>query len=408
MGKRYLTEKEEGRIRRAIKQKIQFFSPTISPAPKDMTRREIESIRSAIMIYHEAGMKGVVIQPKYMGSYCDIYLHRDLDKTKFYSRRGYEVRLDFEILIQAVKYLHNKFFCDECEINFKDAELIIIQSELMPWHALGGGLIERDFGGYEISHRIHQRYFASTGIKKDVESLTEDPIYRQFLEDKCVMDRKTLLKKYPMHIASQYEALEALAFPDVEQYLQDIEVYSEQLSLYGSAGELHFKPFNILKIVYCDGREVIPGDHKFGFLSVRLNQEENPMFEIDFSTPELDKQIDLAYKFFNTLTDDKKMEGVIIKPIGIWNPDVAPMFKVRNNNYLQMIYGVNFQREYDYYLNKRSIGGKVRASKNQWNIAQEIIKIPMTEISDDNVNYTKLIRGRIYEEDYERLLDSRL
>jgi len=204
-------------------------------------------------------------------------------------------------------------------------------------------------------------------------------------------------------VVSQYEALQALEIPDHEQYQNDIDVYSKQLELYGSDGELHFKPFNILKIISDDGDEMILNDHRLGFEMV----SDDKCFYFEFDNETLEENIQRAYVFFHSLVLDKT-EGIIIKPIGEWTPKVVPMLKVRNNDYLQMIYGVNFQREYNYYLSHRSVGNKMRASRNQWAIAQEILKIPMNQIGNSNQQYVELVRGRIYEEDFEKLLDPRL
>jgi hypothetical protein len=355
------------------------------------------------MIYKEAGMKGVVIQPKYMGSYCDIYLHRDIEKTRFYSRRGYPLQLKQELdLVSAVRSLHDRIFNSGLE-TFVNAEMVIIQSELMPWRALGGRLIDRNFGGYRISHQIYQEYLASTDLGQDIEKLRQDSEYQQFLIDQNTMDRKDLRKKYPAHVVSQYEALQLLEIPDSAQYQKDINVYSEQLDLYGSDGELNFKPFNILKIIFEDNSEKIFNDHLLGF---RMVSDDKYLY-FEFNDETLEADIQSVYDFFDELVADN-MEGIIIKPIGEWNPDIVPMFKIRNNNYLQMIYGVNYQRDYDYYLSRRSVGKKMRASRNQWAIAQEVLNIPMDQIGNDNQRYVELVRGRIYEEDFEKLLDSRL
>lgn len=408
---RALTHKEERRIRRAIEDRIAFFAPTISPAPKNEDTNEIESLENAIRFYYENGATGVIIQPKYMGSYCDIYLHRDIEKTRFFSRRGYPVRLPHDEMIEAVRPLHERIF----GINWiEGAEIYLIQSELMPWSALGKGLIERDFGGYEIAHQTHHDYIKSTGLHSDIAELRSDTGYHQFLIDQGTLTWKELKKKYPSHVVGQYEALKTLEVPDPDVYIEGIEAYSEQLELFGADGPIEFKPFNILKIVRGDGTEVIVNDHGQAFRFVSDDNYVSFRYDGDGNPPGpandeyINSQIERAYGFYRELTEDQRMEGIIVKPLGSTDPKLVPMFKVRSNAYLQLIYGVNFDRNFDYYFSRRRVSRKMRASTNQWKIGQALLAIPLSEINEDNEEYTRLVRGRIYEEDFEKILDSRL
>ena len=77
--------------------KVNAFSPTISPAQKSPERNEIESIYEGIRYFYEKGVQEIVVQTKYMGSYCDIYLHKNLDDTYFVSRNGHKIdHIDIE------------------------------------------------------------------------------------------------------------------------------------------------------------------------------------------------------------------------------------------------------------------------------------------------------------------------
>ena len=89
------------------KNKINAFSPTISPAPKSVERNEIESLYEGILWFVLNGVKEIVIEKKYMGSYCDIYLHRRLEDTYLVSRNGYKINhLDQEQCLRALQGLH--------------------------------------------------------------------------------------------------------------------------------------------------------------------------------------------------------------------------------------------------------------------------------------------------------------
>ncbi len=73
-----------------------------------------------------------------------------------------------------------------------------------------------------------------------------------------------------------------------------------------------------------------------------------------------------------------------------------------------MIYGINFNSKYEYYINKRSISKKIKCSINEWNIAQSLLKIPQINLNEDNKEYYDLIKARIMEEEFEMSLDKRL
>ena len=395
--KRKITTKERTRIRLAIKDRLQFFAPTISPAPKDMSTGEIESIRNAINLFKEAGSKLAILQPKYMGSYCDIYLTKDINDTGFFSRRGYPMRnLDRNELIEAVRPIWNRF-------DWSNAELRIIQSELMPWAALGDRLIERDFGSYGQCHKDHFKYINEANLYAEIKTQKTDSKYIEYLDDMSKMKKAEIKKKYPGHIISHYRALEAIEVPEPNNYMDSIALYDEQLKIYGAAGELFLKPFCLLKTVYSDGTEEVVKSHLNGFMAV----SDDDICVVDLSQDDLEEQILMAYKYFDTLSE-KNMEGVVIKPVEPWGLDTVPMFKVRNNDYLQMIYGVNFQKDYPYYLRRRNTRRKMQCSSNQWKIAEATLRMPTKEVSRDNERYVSLVKARIIEEDYEALLDSRL
>lgn len=398
---RHLTDKEESRIKIAIADHIMHFAPTISPAPKSFDRAEIESLAEAMKYYHEQGEAGVIIQRKYMGSYCDIYLHRDLEKTKFFSRSGYRIpesRVSQDELLKAVYPHWKKFFAEDNGIM-----LAVIQAELLPWAALGAGLIESEFGGYATCHQTHLDYLRDTNLSLEINKLFTSE-YSTYHQDKKILSKKDLEAKYLGHIRSQYEAMKLLELPDTQKYQAAIDLYNQQLKIYGQPGEIELKPFGLLKVIWEDGREEIVENNILSYRAVAVDDA----CEIDFSKQDLGEAIAKAYEFFNKLVLEEQMEGIVIKPITTWNQDMVPMFKVRNVNYLQMIYGIKFQDNYGYYLEKRNIGKKMRCSKNEWNLAQSLLRIPFVNIKPDNEEYIKLVSARILEEDFEGTLDKRL
>lgn len=70
-----LTPNERARIEISARHKLNFISGTLAPADKDGD--VLESLGKALEHYRLAGLKKVVLQPKYMGSRAQVYLERD-------------------------------------------------------------------------------------------------------------------------------------------------------------------------------------------------------------------------------------------------------------------------------------------------------------------------------------------
>lgn len=377
--------------------KVNAFSPTISPAPKSPEKGEIESIDKAIRYFYINDVKEIIVEKKYMGSYCDIYLNKNLEDTYFVSRNGHKIdHIDLDSAIEACRELHARF-------NWDRLNLVIIQSELMPWSALGKGLIENEFGGYLNAHQNHYEHLANTDLYKKIAEVKNTEIYRQFIEDKNTLSSKEFRAKYPHHIIRQYESLSEFKVLDLDVYKKSIDIYQTQIYHFGQQGDIYFKPFNILKKVFDDGTEEFVNDN----LSYKdVNDDEFLHLSIT-NEEELDKAIETVYIWFSALEQDNE-EGIVIKPRQAFINGMPPAFKVRNNQYLTMIYGVNFQDQYDYYIYKRNIGRKLECSINDWMLNWELLKVRYNEINKENYFLKNLVFDRIMGEKAEAGLDKRL
>ena len=379
------------------KNKINAFSPTISPAPKSVERNEIESLYEGILWFVLNGVKEIVIEKKYMGSYCDIYLHRRLEDTYLVSRNGYKINhLDQEQCLRALQGLHDKFSWD-------GVELRIIQSELMPWSILGKGLINNEFSAYYISHEIHAEYLVQSSLYEKLQKIQQEPAYLSFVADAKVLSAKELKDKYPMHIIRQYQSIRDFKFLDLPHYQQNIQLFKRQLDIFGKEAALFFKPFNILKEVYTDGREHFVNDNLSfqqinddDFLHYQFADRED--FEAKY--PQIRAWVDQV--------NQSDEEGVVIKPRTAFLPGMPPAFKVRNNDYLTLVYGVDFQDRLQEQIAKRNIKGKLRCSINDWAINAKLLSIPYSELGEENYELKNLVLDRILGEEIENQLDSRL
>jgi len=398
----YDREKIEARVHYAGLEKINHFSPTISPAPKDKDRNEIESLYKALLYYKNHGITNVLVQPKYMGSYCDIYLNKNLAETKFVSRNGYYIsrrNLNKDDLFEAVKPLHEKMFN-----LYPNAEIILIQSELLPWSILGANLIEYDFLSYLYTQKTHLNLLKNSSLLGKLEKIKNQPLYKQYINDVTSLSREELIKKYKHHIVRQYESIDSVIIYNLNDKEKSINIFDEQLDIFSTQGKPYFKPFSILKIVNTDGTEINTRTiDTFSIVS------DDIQCSLDLNN--FDNSVDLAYKYYNSLVSEN-MEGVMVKALNQMQAidhEIPGCFKVRNNKYLTLVYGLDFNLNYDNIFEKRSINSKVKASINDFKLGNALLNIPYKDVNPSNQDYTKLFTKCILQEKLEKeTLDKRL
>ncbi|MGM5631893.1 hypothetical protein O2K51_13430 [Apibacter raozihei] len=389
--------KLKSRIDWFCKSKVNAFSPTISPAPKSAERKEIESIYEAVYYFLRNGVSQLVVQRKYMGSYCDIYLHKNIEDTYFVSRNGFRIEhISKEEALNACKEIYKK-------LDWSTMELAIIQSELMPWSTLGKGLIENEFRGYLTVHKNHFNELKNSELYHKIEQVKKSEEYKNFISFTSSHSEKEVAKKYPAHIIRQYASVENFTIKNLEAYKQGIDIYEEQIAHFGKTEKMFFKPFNILKKVYEDGTEILVNDN----LSYQEVNDDGLLYLEEINEKNVDIIIEEIYAWYKTLNAENE-EGIVIKPRKAFIKNIPPAFKIRNDQYLTMIYGVNFLEDYDYYLRKRKIERKLQCSINDWMINWELLKVPYAEIKSDNYYLKNLVYDRIMGEKAEINLDRRL
>ena len=379
------------------KNKINAFSPTISPAPKSAERNEIESLYEGLRWFVDRGVNELLVQKKYMGSYCDIYLHKELTDSYLVSRNGYKINhLNRTQWLAALTDLHARF-------SWSDTAIRIIQSELMPWSALGKGLIANEFSAYYISHQIHANYLQQSDLYAKITQIRQKPEYKAFVADAKALSSKELKDKYPNHIIRQYQSARDMKLLDLPNYAKNISLFKKELDIFGKEAPIYFKPFNILKEIKDDGTEVFVNDN-LSFQQINDDEFLHYTFadEADFEAkyPEIRAWVDKM--------NANEEEGVVIKPRKAFLPAMPPAFKVRNNDYLTLIYGVDFQDRLQEQINKRNIKGKLKCSINDWAINAKLLQTPYADIHEENYEFKNLVLDRILGEEIENQLDSRL
>jgi hypothetical protein len=134
---------------------------------------------------------------------------------------------------------------------------------------------------------------------------------------------------------------------------------------------------------------------------------EDKSVVVETATPE---GLATAEQFYNQVTENEKLEGVVVKPDIVYTKGVVPYLKVRNPRYLSIIYGYDytFPSKFDKLFRQKNITRKARVSLEEFEIGKKLLEIPYTEISEDNDKYLKTMAAMVLEEKREVGLDPRL
>lgn len=314
-----LDEYEERQLRMYKRNGIRYISGTMAPAPSDST--SIESLEAGLDMFLKRGCEKVVIQPKFMGSRCQVYLTRgDLGKCFAVSRNGYRISDGIPGVREAIaKILHD-------HEQFHDwKETLILDGELLPWSTLGEGLIEYQFHQYAKS------------VQSELVELANDPLFQNF------------------DIGKEFNTTKRLEL---------LEVFNTQLELYGKKEEVRYQPFAVLSV---DGKASELDNHS----SFQDSGEQQ-----DFRSMIFDLTKDYTYEsiksLFKLYTTEDHMEGIVIKPLEM-TPGMIPYMKVRNEDYLTLVYGYDYKMRYDQLRERKNVSGKLKMSIKEHALATEML-----------------------------------
>jgi hypothetical protein len=297
---------------------------------------------------------------------------------------------------KACRELHKRF-------DWNNLQTVIIQSEMMPWSAMGKSLIDNEFTGYLNAHQNHCKHLEQSGLYEKIKAARQSEAYLQYIEYKASHTQKELKGHFPGHIIRQYDSLAAFKILDLPEYKKYIDVYQEQIEHFGRIGDINFKPFNILKKVFDDGSELLVNDN----MSYSEVNDDEFMILPTGNEKEMNASVERIYEWFAKLEAENE-EGIVIKPRQAFIKNLPPAFKVRNNNYLVMIYGIDFQTNYAHNIQKRKKKKKMECSVNDWMLNWEMLKVKYSEINKENYLLKNLVFDRIMGEQIEATLDIRL
>jgi predicted kinase len=410
-----LSENDQKRLNYVLANKVNFISGTMSPADKDFRSRELESLAKGLDYFKENGVTQVVLQPKYMGSRCNLYLAREVEHCYATSRNGYKItHVD---LTAVFTQLLNKFrpFMDE-----KGADMLIFDGELLPWKALGKGLIEKQFDVIGTALETEIDFLQATGFEKHLGDLATRYETSGFDAMKSKLSKKELVEKFGTADYNSFKDLKGILenWTNLEEQKQAADVYQNQLSLYGKDSELEYKPFSILKIVYANGEEEIPVQ------TWRTSELFELISEDEFTVVDLTTEdgYAAAHAFFEKLTTERGMEGVVIKPelpvgggsgadaAGVGRAGVLPFMKVRNSQYLTLVYGYDyrFPHKYEKLIKQKNIKKKIKASLAEYQLGMQMLQTRLDAIHPENQQFKQTVANLLFEESQESEIDPRL
>lgn len=394
-----LTEKEQKRLLRMVNNQVQYLSGTMAPAAANVEENDLESLQEALNYYRQQGVQQVVLEPKYMGSRANIYLYNKLEDCYGISRKGYKLRLPEmeQVFIQLQQQFAS--YMEENHIS-----MLLLDGELLPWRALGENLIEGEYWPVAKGIEVELDFLKHSQFSQQFQQLAAKLNASDFTVDSHHLSKKQLSEKYGDHSARQFRELLKAAPHQVPLAEQEaaLQLYQQQIELYGKDAPLSFKAFDLLKIVYQDREEVVaqPTSEIYQF----LNKDE--FLLVDLNSPSAEEQ---AQAYFEKMTLAQQMEGIVVKPEHQKN-GVAPFLKVRNEAYLTLIYGFTYHSSHSYQklIKGKNISHKLRTSIKEYELARELLRLPIDELTKENTEYLNLLANLLFEMDKESAFDPRL
>lgn len=395
-----LDDFDRKRLNYVLRNKINFISGTMSPSDKDVETNDLESLKQGLEYFKQNGVEEVILQPKYMGSRCNIYLSQNLEECFASSRNGFKIEhID---LTEVFCSLQSKF---GSYMKNNQLKTLVLDGELLPWMALGKGLIEKQFDVVEKALDSEITFLKQFGFEKSFEELVGRFNETDYKHDQVKSSKKDLSDKYGHATYNTFKCLmETLpTYVSLLEHEKAFDVFKEQLAIYGQEAEMEFKPFAILKMMKENGSEIV------------FNGKTSEMFKLissdEFITLNLhDENVyETALAYFNELTTERKMEGVVIKP-EILKEQVAPYMKVRNPKYLTIVYGYDyrFPHKYTKLMKQKSIRNKLKTSINEFKLGNQMLEVKIEDIQPTNNHYKQVVANMLFEANKEKAIDPRL
>ena len=376
-----LNPKDKYRLNKLLHGKVNFLAGTMPPAAK--YNGDLESLEWVLKYYHEQGVFDLILQTKWMGSRCQVYLVENPEDCYVVTKRGFMRRfseLEYQYS-QLWQRLTDHWLIKNSYTSAKP-RMFILDAELLPWGFLAEGLINKDFLGISEMMRAETVVLQDSGFLDQAARLEE----RYAGYNKNEVNKKAIVDELGHHVwqnLTGYWKLDEELIPLPTQ-LENLDRYDAQVRRYANYNTIPtLVPFFVLKVVYADGSE-IQGynlyDNEVGYLAAY------DYYQLGYQY--LDTRADFEYsltkakQFFDRQTTAWQ-EGIVVKPRKIL-PDVIPYFKVRNSEYLRMVYGPNYDhpKQFNRLWERKQIKTKMRKCLAAWKLGWEMLKIPYAELKN--------------------------
>ena len=365
---------QERHIQKHMKTNMSFIANTIPPAPADYTINDIESLRRGVQYFIDRGINLVHVEPKHMGSRAQIYLTKDINTCQVFSRGGHKIPLLHDLRKQPTTDVLDDLsdlqrravvltpLVEQMMVKYADQyeQLMIVDAELLPWTLFGQKWIDSAFNTYHHTLNV---------------------LATEFLDDPAL------------------KSLDIKQHLDVDIVLTGADIMNHQIQLYTNPNiQPHFQPFSVL---YRDGVVLMKEPQSVRYNSVNTDM---PGLLVDLTDASAFDQI---FEFYQQHVD-ADFEGIVIKP-EVWNDGVLPAMKVRNPNYLTIVYGADYECRLQSLIKNKWIDPKARISMKEAGINFQLLSLlqPDGSISDSGKR-ENLIRAMVGELEREQTLDPRL
>ena len=375
-----LDDDDTRKLNSFIRNKVPYISGTMCPA--DKTDSSLEDIKTVLAYYTSTGQTQVLMQPKYMGSRAQVQLYRNDIGYDVFTRNGFKLRHteELDIAISSLRnYITNNNKLYDF-VNWKDQSTsILLDCELMPWSYLGKGLIEDTFEAYYYSHKLHIETMVKHGFYSDLEAYKSSDDYVNKVES----------ANKQVNSFNQWRNT---------SNLNNLNIFGTELDKYSSTKAPYFMPFNILKVESED--KILYSNSEFNKFNnyELLSLLQTPLHVVDTSN------LTEAIRVQNLYSH---LEGVVVKPY--YNVEgQAPYIKVRNVDYLRLVYGHDYTSKLDKFIDKKSIKGKLRVSINEWQLGNALLDMHSSTFDDSNKEYVNTLIRLMFELKKEQGLDPKL
>lgn len=428
-----LQNKINRRLNQLKRDGVKFISGTIAPADSCIDVNSIEPVFKAIEYYEEKDEElNLSVQIKWMGSRGSMYLFRGkLEASFVVTRSGFKIGYGSDRIEDSKKFFqhwYKKVFEDAA---FDEAEEVILDGEIMPWNAIGEGLIQRQFVGYSDAVHTEIDFLIEHGFDVAVQDVMND--VRAQYYDLDAADRK----KHPRR--ETFELTKDILYHyDTESQADCIEKFDAQLANYNVKLKPFYVAFDVLRIKYPNGtvmvddgwmasnvvkysmlRKMWPTTAKkmvAGIMKQIVEEssycgEDNiglrDVFDIGIpvSAPETQDMLEeLMYMMANY-----GFEGIMIKPEFPKDTQAVHAMKVRNPEYLRLIYGHDYTLDENLtpLVEKKRTGKKRKLSHNEYNLGIQMLKLNESSPTYEE-DFERIAKKILFDIEEESSVDSRL